>query len=183
MTRRSIAVRWIQRNASGSVIRWCAISSPLARSMTLRVSSRCVASAICARSAVVSAYRATATSTAGSSETGQRLAQVPQGAGVTGPGDQVPMGDRRDHHDGRDLLVGDLARSLDAVLLPQPTSMMTRSGRSACRHGHHLLAVAGLADHVETLLDEHFSQRRPCAGFVIGDHDPPGAGESGFGIG
>ena len=38
--RRSIAVRWIQRKASGSVIFWCVISRPLARSMILRASSR-----------------------------------------------------------------------------------------------------------------------------------------------
>ena len=39
-TRRSMAVRWMNRNASGSVSRSFVINRPLARSITLRASSR-----------------------------------------------------------------------------------------------------------------------------------------------
>ncbi len=67
VVRRSIAVRWIQRNASGSVICWRVISRPFARSTTLRVSSRSLSVATSSSSARFSANRETASSIAGTS--------------------------------------------------------------------------------------------------------------------
>jgi hypothetical protein len=53
--RRSMAVRWIQRKASGSVIRRWVISSPLARSISLRDSSRRLAASTSAANRRISA--------------------------------------------------------------------------------------------------------------------------------
>jgi hypothetical protein len=63
--RRSIEVFWIQRNASGSVSPCSAWSRPLARSSSLRTSSRSRSEPISASSARISANLLTAISTAG----------------------------------------------------------------------------------------------------------------------
>ena len=64
--RLSIAARWIQRNASGSLISCAVISAPLARSMSLRASSRSRRPDTSASSALISANREVAISMAGS---------------------------------------------------------------------------------------------------------------------
>jgi len=56
-----IAVRWIQRNASGSVIACSVISTPLARSTVLRASSRSCRPPTSCSSATISATRLPAT--------------------------------------------------------------------------------------------------------------------------
>src|SRR6266566_4335225 len=65
VVRRSIAVRWIQRNASGSVIPCSVISTPLARSTALRASSRSCRPPTSCSSATISANREVAISMVG----------------------------------------------------------------------------------------------------------------------
>ena len=65
VVRRSIAARWIHLNASGSVMPWLACSSPLARSTSLRVSSRSPSVSTSRSSARTSLNRLSATSIAG----------------------------------------------------------------------------------------------------------------------
>src|SRR6202012_5990989 len=65
VVRRSIAARWIHLNASGSVMPWLACNMPLARSTSLRVSSRSDNVSTSRSSALISLNRLSANSIAG----------------------------------------------------------------------------------------------------------------------
>ena len=116
--RLSIAARWIQRKASGSLSPCWVISTPLARSISLRASSRS------RRPVDLGLQRAHLGEARRRHLDGrqqvallERLDEVGHRAGVAGPLDEVALAERGEHDDRGDARAGDLGRRGDAVEL------------------------------------------------------------------
>ena len=115
-TRMSIDDFWIQRNASASDSPCLACSTALARSTSLRVSSRSARSATSRVSAAICSCRATAISIAGTrSAFWNGLTRYAIAPGVPGPLDQLALGERGQHQHGRELVRRDPLGRGDAV--------------------------------------------------------------------
>ena len=106
-SRRSMAVFWIQRKASGSLRSEAAAAAhDFARSTSLaRLQPFGKVGDLSPRAGASSANRLSAISTAGTkSALVERLDQVGHRAGVPCPLDQLPLAERGQDHDGRDAL-------------------------------------------------------------------------------
>ena len=178
-SRRSMAVRWIQPNASGSVSPSASWSVDLARSTALRASSRSVRSSTSLSSSVISAKRLTRHLDR-RHEVGdrERLDEIGHGAGVTSPLDQLALAERREHHDGSDAVARDLVRGGDSVESRHLDVHDDKVRPVLHREGHGLLTVPGLGDDVVTRFGQHLGQIEPDQRLVLGDHDawPGGRG-------
>ena len=157
--RRSIAVFWIQRNASGSVRLSCSHSRLLARSTALRVSSRSVRPATSASSSADLGVPGGRQLDRGDQVgLGERLDEVGHRAGVAGGLDELPLAERREHHDGGEPLAGDLLRAASPSSTGILTSSIIRSGGQLAAEVDGLRPVTGLADDVVPLLGEHLHE-------------------------
>ncbi len=173
--RRSIAVFWIQRKASGSLSESCSCSTPLARSTSLRVSSRSVRSRTSASSALQlgePAHR----HLDGRHQVvlGERLDQVRHRAGVTRPLDQLALTEGGEDDDRRDALLGDALGRGDPV---QPRHLHVEDdqvGPVLLGQCDGSLAVGGLPDDVVPLLAEHLREVHPDERLVLADDDTTG---------
>ena len=175
VSRRSIEVFWSQRNASASVMPRSAWSSPLARSRSLRTSSRSRRPVTSESSAVISWNRLTATSMAGHQVgLGERLDQVGHGAGVAGPPDQVALGERGQDDDRGESLRGDLLGGRDAVQARHLDVHDDEVRAELLGQVDGGRAVADLASDEVALLLQHFFQVQPDEGLVFGDNHAQG---------
>ncbi len=170
-SRRSIAVFWIQRKASGSLSPSFSCRTPLARSTALRVASdswRSETSCLEHADLGVAADRHL-----------DRRHQVPALEGldevghrsrVTGPLDEVALREGGEDDDRRDPLAGDDLGGGDAVQDRHLHVEDDQVGAQVAGQLDRLLAVAGLADHVVALLAEHLGEVHPDECLVLGDH-------------
>ena len=173
--RRSMAVFWIQRKASASLIFSLVISTPLARSTALRVSSRSPRSATSASRALSSLQpRQRDVERRGDVAGGERLDDVGHDAGVAGPLDELGLAERREHDDRADPLLADLLGGGDAVHDRHLDVHDDDVGLELDGHLDGLLAVAGLADDLVAGLAEHLGEVEADDGLVLGHEDALG---------
>jgi hypothetical protein len=151
----------------------------LARSTSVRASSRPDRSATSASSATVSAKRASAISTVGHQVLLlERLDEVGHRPGLAGARHQVALAERGEDDDGRDPRGHDLLRRRDAVQHRHLDVEDDEVGAQLAGQPHRGLAVAGLAADREALLLEHLLEVEPDEGLVLGEQHP-GAGGAG----
>ena len=176
-SRRSMAVFWIQRNASGSVSFNCSCSTPLARSTALRVarlSWRSATSASRSGDLGESAHR----HLDGGNQVAlrERLDEIGHRAGVAGPLDEVTLREGGQDHHGCDALAGDLLGCGDPVENRHLHVQDHQVGSQALGQLDGPGTVGGLPDDVVPLLGQHLREIHPDQGFVLGDDDGAGGG-------
>ena len=168
--RRSIEVFWIQRKASGSVSPCSAINSPLARSSSLRTSSRPrVPISFVKRLDLVEAADRHLD---GGHQVGlgERLHQVGHRARVPGPLHQLALGEGGQDKDRRDPLGGDPLGGRDPV---EDRHLHVEDGQvraSSCR-AQRPTRRRRPRPRPGSPLFEHLLQVEADQGLVLGDHD------------
>ena len=171
--RLSIAARWIHLNASGSVIPNAAISVPLARSTSLRVSSRSdEALHLDLERMQLGVPRQRDLDGRHQVALLERLHQVRHGAGRPGPLDQVALRERGQNHHRGDPLVGDLLGRRQAIHDRHFDVEDAQVGPQLLGQLHRRLAVTRLATDVVPLFDQHLAEVEPDQRLVLSDENP-----------
>ena len=105
----------------------------------------------------------------------ERLDHVGHGLGAARLLDLLGLGEGRDHDDGREALLADHGRSLEAVHARHLDVHEDDVRVQPARELDGLLAVARLADHVVALLLQHLAEVHADDGLVLGDDDAHGS--------
>ena len=112
---------------------------------------------------------------------GEWLHQVGHRPGIARAFHQVALAEGGQHHDRREAFAGYLRGRVDAVAARHLHIHDHQVGLMLLGQFDGLLAVAGLADDVVTLLSQHLGQVHSDERFVFRDQDP--ARHSGVGVG
>ena len=185
LTRLFIAWVWMNRHDACSSIPCWSMSRPLARSMSLRASSRSSRSPTWRSSDVSSACRASATSMAGiRSDFWNGLTRYAERARVARLLHEVALRERGQDEDGREPLGRDVARRRQPVEAGHLHVEDDQVGNQVAHEVDGLVAAPGLADDLVALLLEQLLQVEADDRFVFGDDDTrSGTGTGGTGRG
>ena len=167
-----IAVRWMKRNASDSVIPHSSISMPFARSIDL-ASLELLAERVDLAGEGAQFTEAAHRHLDRGDQVAllERLHQEGQRSGVAGLLDHLALAERREDQDAAQLLAGDDAGRLEAVHPGHLDVEDRQIGLRAADQLDGLVAATGLADDVVALFLEGLAQVHPDDGLVLGDHD------------